>query len=98
MTNINKDLNDIKDIINNLLVKNSNCKTKLQKQQFIIISVKFIRWIISIYAINIVEEFILSTQVLDLENGIEESFKTITQLVKLIKNKLNLKNKESKNK
>jgi len=90
-TSINKDLNDIKSLINDLVTKSNTCKTKQQKQQFIVISIKFIKWIISIYTINMIEEFILSTQVLDLENKIEESFKNTIQLIKLTKNKLNLK-------
>jgi len=91
MLNTNKDLNDIKNLIDSLVVKADDCGTKQQKQQFIVISIKFIKWLTSVYTINTVEEFILSTQVLDLNEGIEESFKNITQLVKFTKNKLNLK-------
>jgi len=85
---MNKVLKQAKITTNNLLELSRQCKNIKERQKFSTLGITFVVWLTSNYTIDLTEEIIKNTQLIDIKNNTREAFYTTLNMLKLTKSKL----------
>jgi len=77
--------------ITNLIELSKKCKSKRDRQKFSNLGITFVIWLATNYTIDLTEDILVNTQLLDIKDKPRDSFYTIVNLLKTTK--LKVKNK-----